>query len=103
MGQMVSVPAARARLGDVMRRVLEHDETILVEHGGQARVVMLSVAEYERLRQGEAKPKLEDWRMKLAQTHELILQEGGEHLAPPAEEMIRQGREERDERILDLR
>ncbi len=100
MGQMVTVPAARARLGDLMQRVLEHDETILVEHGGQARVVMLSVAEYERLRQGEAKP--EDWRMKLAQTHELIRQEGGEHLAPPAEEVIRQGREERDERILDL-
>ncbi len=100
MGQMVSVPAARARLGDLMRRVLENDETILVD-GGQAQVVMLSLAEYERLREGG--PKAQDWRVMLAQTHDLIRREDAGRLAPPPEEVIRQGREERDERLLDLR
>jgi prevent-host-death family protein len=40
---------ARVGFGEMMRRAVEQDETIIVERGGRPMVVVLSIEEYERL------------------------------------------------------
>jgi prevent-host-death family protein len=53
MQRVVSATEARARFGELIRRVVEGHETIIVERRGKAHVVILSVGEYQRLRRRE--------------------------------------------------
>ncbi len=46
----MSATEARVHFGELMRRVVEGQEPVIVERGGKPKVVVLSVAEYERLR-----------------------------------------------------
>jgi prevent-host-death family protein len=46
----ISATEARTHLGELMRRVVEHGETVIVEHRGKPAMAVVSVAEYERLR-----------------------------------------------------
>lgn len=40
---------ARVHFGELMRRVVEQGETVIVTHRGTPKVAFVSVAEYERL------------------------------------------------------
>lgn len=53
MDQVVSATEARIRFGELMQRATETQEPIVVERGGKPYVVVLSVAEYERLLAGQ--------------------------------------------------
>ena len=87
---MVSATEARVRFGELIRRVVEEGEPVLVERGGKPYVVLLSVEEYERLKAAQRK---ETWR----ETVKEILRVGtriksrrkGESLTPP-EDIIRE-------------
>jgi prevent-host-death family protein len=46
----ISATEARTHLGELMRRVVEEGETVIVEHRGKPAMAVVSVAEYERLR-----------------------------------------------------
>ena len=59
MDDAVSATEARIHFGELMRRAVENRETIIVERGGQAHVVVMSVDEYERLVRGQQQ---DDWR-----------------------------------------
>jgi prevent-host-death family protein len=55
----MSATQVRMHFGDVMRRVVEDGETIVVERAGTPQVAVISLADYERLREsraGEIKP-----------------------------------------------
>lgn len=103
MKRVVSATEARIRFGELIRRVVEEGEPVLVERGGKPYVVLLSVEEYERLK---AAQKKETWR----ETVKEILRLGtriksrrkGEPLTPP-EDIIRELREERDAQLSRLR
>ncbi|MCA1666315.1 MAG: type II toxin-antitoxin system Phd/YefM family antitoxin [Thermomicrobia bacterium] len=95
MKQAVSATEARIHFGELMRRVVERDEPVIVERGGKPEVVILSVAEYERLRANQPS----DWRTRLDAVHALIRHERGDKPLPPPEEIIRAMREERDEQL----
>ncbi len=100
MGRVVSATEARIRFGELMRRVVERRETIIVERGGTAHVVVISIDEYERLlREQQGK----DWKGLVAQARAQIQAELGERELPPAEEIVRQVREERDAQLLAVR
>ncbi|MCI0555070.1 MAG: hypothetical protein L0287_29325 [Anaerolineae bacterium] len=71
---------------------------VVVERGGKAEVVVLSKKAYDQL---VAAKKGKDWRKLLEEAHESIrIALNGRELPDPAE-MIRQGREERDEQLLN--
>lgn len=96
MERTVSATEARIRFGQLMQQVVESKRPIVVERGGKPHVVVLSVAEYERLR---AVDQRENWREKLEQVIEVgarINARRGGHPLTPAEEVIRQIREGRD-------
>jgi len=103
MKRVVSATEARIHFGELMRRVVESREPVIVERGGDPQVVVLSVAEYERLRAAQQR---ESWQEALERAvkvgAKIKARRGGQPLTPP-EEIIRQVREERDAQLADLR
>jgi prevent-host-death family protein len=97
MKYTVSATDARIRFGEIMRRAKKGP--VIVERGGKPEVVVISKQHYDEL--VSATPQA-DWRKQLAETHSLIRAKYGDReIEPPPEEIIRQGREERDEQLLD--
>jgi PHD/YefM family antitoxin component YafN of YafNO toxin-antitoxin module len=84
-----------------MREVIEHRQPVIVERGGKPQVVVLSVAEYERLVTGQTKQV--DWKELVRRAREQVHAELGERKLPPPEDIIREMREERDAQLMDLR
>jgi prevent-host-death family protein len=84
-----------------MRWVVEGREPVIVERGGKPHVVVLSVAEYERLQIGQQEQ--EPWKELVHRARKQIRAELGERELPPSEEIIRQMREERDAQLLAMR
>lgn len=96
----MSATEARIHFGEVMRRVVNEQEPILVERSGEAHVVILSVAQYERLR--AAQKAQTDWRERVEVARQRAAADLGGRSLPPAEAVIREMREERDGERLDL-
>jgi len=101
MNRTVSATEARIHFGELMRRVVESQEPIIVERGGKPHVVVLSIEKYEGLLAGQQEQ--ENWRERVQQAREQIRTELGERELPPPEEVLRQMREERDAQLLALR
>jgi prevent-host-death family protein len=49
MQRTMSATEARIHFGELMRRVVEQQESVVVEHSGQPHVVVLSVDKYQQL------------------------------------------------------
>lgn len=104
MERVVSATEARIRFGELMRRVVESKEPIIVERGGKPYVVVLSIEEYNRLQAAQSR---EAWRETLEEVLQLgariKARRGGHPLIPPPEEVIRELREERNAHLTGLR
>ena len=99
MKRTITATEARVHFGELMRRVSENDETIVVERGGKPQMVVISLAEYDRLR-GEHEPE-EDWWELAARSRELIRQHLGDRPFPDVDQLFAEMREERDAQLLD--
>ena len=103
MERKMTATDARIRFGEVMRRVVERGEQIIVERAGKPQVVILSMAAYEQMKMTQQR---EGWRDALARAIQVgakIRARRGEQPLTPPEEIIRQVREERDAQLADLR
>lgn len=100
MERTVTATEARVRFGEMMRRVVEDEEAVIVERDGEPQVVLISVEQYERFKARELDEP--PWEVMLGEVHRLLEREPGSRQLPPAEEIIRRIREERDERLQDL-
>lgn len=100
MERVVSATEARVRFGEMMRRVTENAEAIIVERDGKRQVVLISIDEYELYK--AQKHEETTWQDMLEKTHEIVAQELGDRKLPPTEETIRRMREERDADLQDL-
>jgi prevent-host-death family protein len=101
MERTVSATDARIHFGELMRRVVENQESVIVERSGEPHVVVISVDEYERLM--AAQEEQEDWRELVAQARAQVRADLGDREPTPPEEVLRQIREERDEQLAPLR
>jgi len=101
MEEVVSATEARIHFGQMMRRVTEERQAIIVERSGQPQIVLISIEEYERLK--AASLPHTSWWEQLHQVRENVAAELAGRELPPADEIIRQMREERDAELLDLR
>lgn len=94
MLKTISATQARINFGDVMKQA--RVAPVIVERGGRAEVVVLSKKAYDQLVSRQANPNLqkriEDLQGKIR------VELAGRNLPDPAD-LIRQGREERDEQI----
>ena len=101
MKRTMSATDARIHFGELMRRVVEQQEPVIVEHSGKPHVVIVSIEAYERL-QAAAEAR-EDWRKLASQARAQVQADlGGRTLTPP-EDVLRELREERDEQLTALR
>lgn len=100
MTRTISQTEARIHFDELLQRVIEEQTPVVVERDGEPQVVVLPVAEYERLRDGQEQ---EDWEDLVDQARALVRADLGRQRLPPAEEIIRAMREERDAQLLDLR
>ena len=100
MERTVSATEARINFGKMMRKVSEEQQAIIVERSGQPQIVLISIAEYERLK--AAGQSRDSWRDQLLEVREDIAAELAGRELPPADEVIQQMREERDAQLLDL-
>ena len=100
MASTLTATEARVRFGEMLRRVVEGGETIIVERGGDPQVAVISIAEYERLR---AYTRGRDALARAASVRERMRARLGDRELEPAEDVIRKGREERDEDLTGLR
>lgn len=103
MEKTISATEARVRFGELLHQVADEQQVIVVERGGKPQAVVLSLEQYERLK---SQAVTRDWQARLAKANELrtkiAARRGGVSLSP-AEEIIRQGREARDESFNRLR
>lgn len=96
----VSATEARVHFGELMRHAVTDQEPILVERDGKAYVVIISVAQYERLKAGQEMQT--NWRDRVELARQGAAKDLQGRSLPPAEEIIREMREERDGELLDL-
>jgi prevent-host-death family protein len=96
MNHTVSATEARVHFGELMRRA--KFGPVIVERDGKPDVVVISKQEYDRLKATSSQP---EWRQLLKEAHESIAAAIGNQPLPDPAEMIRQGREERDEELLN--
>jgi len=96
MNRTVTATEARIHFGELMRRA--KSGPVIVERAGKADVVVISKQEYDRLVENVPKP---DWWSMVEELHaKLRVELAGRTLPDPAE-IIRQGREERDEQLFN--
>ncbi|RME44372.1 MAG: type II toxin-antitoxin system Phd/YefM family antitoxin [Caldilineae bacterium] len=103
MERVVSATEARTRLGELMRRVAENQETVVIERGGQPYVAVISLEEYERLQRGTERNTWQEALRRLLQVGAEIRAAREEASLPPPDEVIREMREERDAQLAGLR
>ncbi|MCP4357061.1 MAG: type II toxin-antitoxin system Phd/YefM family antitoxin [Chloroflexi bacterium] len=99
MENVVSVTEARIHLGELMRKVVETGQPVVVARAGKPQVVMVSVKKFEQMQEFQETTK--DWRALVAQARTQIKNELGGQLLPAPEKIIQQMREKRDAQLLD--
>jgi len=102
MQRVVTATEARIRFGELIRRVVENRESVIVERGGKPQAVVLSLMEYERLLEGQQQEDNE-WKALVDLAREQIRSELGDRKLMPPEEVVAEMREERDEQLTGLR
>lgn len=100
MQRVMSATEARVHFGDLLRRVVEGREIVLVERGGTPQVVVLSVTEYERLLSHRTS---EGWRDRAAVARRRVREETAGRSVPLPEDLISEERLDRDEQLEHLR
>ncbi len=99
MERVVTATEARVRFRDLMRRVAERGEAVVVEKDGKPQVAIVSMAEYARLKSGQE--RWANWEDQLDRAHEVISGELGRRKLPDVDRAIQEVREERDAQLLD--
>lgn len=101
MERVISATEARVKFGQLMQRVAENDETVIVERDGVPRMVVMSLESYERMK-GSAESAWDKWEAELAELHADLRARLGDRELPSTVETIHRMREERDEQLSHL-
>ena len=100
MEHTVNATEARIRFGELMRQAVEGGEPVIVERGGKAHVVVLSMEAYQRLLKGQ---RQENWQELVERARTQIQSDLAGRQLPRPEDIVRQTREGRDAQLVDLR
>jgi prevent-host-death family protein len=95
MQKTISATQARIHFGEIMKRAKV--APVVVERDGKAEVVVISKKAYDRLIAANTQT---DWQEKLDALHNRIRVELAGRTLPDPVELLRQGRDERDEQLL---
>ena len=101
MPRTLTATSARVRFGELLHSVADQGETIFVERNGKPQAVVMPLAEYRRLQ--ELEERSESCETLLDEAIAEIDDTLGGRALPPADEMIRRMREDRDAELLGMR
>jgi len=101
MPHTISATEARIHFGELLRRVVQQEDRVTIERSGKPQAVLLSIADFERL--VNASRPTPDWQESFAHARALIQSELKDRNPPTPDDMVRQGREQRDEQLDYLR
>ncbi|MCK6574498.1 type II toxin-antitoxin system Phd/YefM family antitoxin [Myxococcota bacterium] len=96
MTRTVSATEARVHFGELFRAVAEAGETVVVERARHQRVVVLPMAEYERLQAVAREDPRRTGLARAASVAQAIGARARSRPLPAPEDVIREGREQRD-------
>jgi prevent-host-death family protein len=99
-GRRVSATEARVRFGELIRQAVEQQEPVFVERGGVPMVVVLAMQSYERLVATGMNTSRAAALQRLAKLRRALARRRGRRKPPDVLAVLRQAREERDERLL---
>ena len=99
MERRVTATEARVHFGELLRDVSERGSVVVVERGGQAQAVVLSMDEYRRLRARET--PLKAWLERADEVATAIQRGLAGRPMPDADELIEAGREERFDALIE--
>jgi len=102
MERVMSATEARIHFGELLRQVSEQGQTIIVERDGEPQAVVISVTDYRRL-QGAGRMSRREALNRLEALSERIHARRQGLPLTPADEIIREMREERDAQFNHLR
>jgi len=102
MERTMSATEARIHFGEVLRQVSELGQTIIVERDGEPRVAVISVVDYRKFRGAAGMSRREALDRLEALSERIHARRQGQPLTP-ADEIIREIREERDAQFDNLR
>jgi len=90
VSRVISATEARIRFGELLRRVVDLQEAVVVERGGTPQVVVLSVGEYERLKSAGGSRSWEVSLKRAARSRDRIAaRREGRPLSPPDALVVR--------------
>jgi prevent-host-death family protein len=100
MERVMSATEARVHFGEVLTAVAEQGDTVIVERAGRQLAVVIPLGDYEHLR---VRHRWEGFAERRRKHREFLDAEyaAGRLKDWNVEELIRQGREERDEQLLN--
>ncbi|HET8522411.1 MAG TPA: type II toxin-antitoxin system Phd/YefM family antitoxin [Thermomicrobiales bacterium] len=101
MKRTVSATEARIHFGELMRKVVERDETVIVERSGKPQVVVLSFEEYQRRVGGQDREPQPNWEERFRRARALLDKELSGRDLPDIDEIFHEMREERDAQLLN--
>src|SRR5690242_3932433 len=100
MDKVMSATEARVHFGEVMRRVNERDEVIVVERDGSPMIAIMSVEQLNRLREGQQAGEERDWYDLAMEARELVRQARDNQPAPDIDQLFHDMMEERDAQLI---
>jgi prevent-host-death family protein len=103
MQKTISATEARVHFGQWLRRVVEHDEAVIVERGGKPEAVLLSIDSYNRLSAAGDAHADGEILTRAAGLRARIRTRRGSIPLPAPEDIIAETREERDRGYAPLR
>jgi prevent-host-death family protein len=102
MERVMSATEARVHFGEVLKAVAEQGDTVIVERAGQRLAVVVPLSDYEHLR---SRNRWDGFAERMRKYREYLEAERAAGRVHDSEidvaELIRQGREERDEQLRD--
>ena len=98
MTRTISASEASRQFDELVRDVADRGQTVVVERGGDPRVVLISEDEFRRM--GGQVDEPEDWRVLIERSREAIAKDRGGKPLPDVSEIIHEMREERDAQLL---
>jgi prevent-host-death family protein len=100
MQRSVSATEARVHFGDLLQRLTQDEDVVVVERGGIPQAVVLSIGEYERLL---SRHDATGWRDQARAARDLVRAELGTRPIPLPEDVISAARADRDQELGGLR
>ena len=76
MERTIGVDKARSRLGQIAEEIAADDDAVVLTRRGEALAVLVSPAEYERLRESQRRVAQEELRTRLAKVRETVADAG---------------------------